>query len=138
MSFTEEFTRRISDKLQFKKDLSITSFTHDDNTRSYYVDIRTKFVDGSEERPTKNGVTLYPEEMRLLMPKMLTGKLFEIDNTTRHITFRKKENRKFVYEILLVKRDDDKEQKLDLVMSEIKKISKLGDKIFAICDNTGR
>ena len=130
MTFTEIYSYRISDKEYFKKDVSVRQFEDKENQKSFYFDIRTKFLNEKREiLPTKRGVVLKPCEFEELMPYMLNGQTHEIDGEYRRIWFTKREDKPYVHQLKLLKMDG-KETSIDLLMTEIKKLNFIKDKLF--------
>src|SRR5882762_3019920 len=113
----------ISNNGGFRKYLSLLA-TNDDVLK-FYVDIRTYFIDGQCEQPTRYGVFLTMDEFKNILPYLSTKKSHEIDGN-RKISFAKNG---WLSDLKLTK-VDGKESNISLNINEIEKITSFKDEIF--------
>ena len=106
--------------------------------RSEWVDIRTRFVEDGDSRPTKIGVKLRLAEFRMILPMLRSHKEgtfgksaddqeFDAVNT-RKVQIKKHEKLYYVMNIILQRPDKD-EVAISLTFNEIDKIWRNKEKI---------
>ena len=58
----------------------------DSGYKSEWVDIRTRYIDGEDKRPTKVGVMLRLSEFRMILPLLKKHKEWIYEQSTRYQT----------------------------------------------------
>ncbi len=118
----------------FKKYVSVKVLENSLKEKHYYVDIRLNVIfDDGVERPTKNGVFLTLEEFKAVLPKMMSGRYFEITGR-RKVIWRKDKENPGLFIIRLEKEDlETKElkiQELKMTSNDVKELINMKDRVF--------
>ena len=126
-----KFTFRLIEKPIFRTDIALTPFENINGDIVDYIHIRTKVLDDKGiEKPTKNGVTLLPDELEELLPHMIMGKIsHEIISEKRRVWFNKDKEKPYLYKLQTIKLDG-KENSMVLSIVEIRRIHLVKDKLF--------